>query len=70
MSQTPKRNWGHLHLPPDLIDAIRFLAKRNGYEGKEHLYLFNVLKQQQPDEMGMMIPLYGMGWMDDEDPSG
>lgn len=65
MSQAPKKNWGHLHLPPDLIDAIRFLAKKHGYAENEHLFLFQLLKTQYPDEMGLITPLYGMEWLDE-----
>jgi len=65
MSQTPKRNWGHWHLPPDLIDAARFLAKKNGYGDQEHLFLYKLLKDAYPDEMGLITPLYGLEWLDE-----
>lgn len=65
MSQTPKKNWDHLHLPPDLIDAFRFLAKKDGYADDEAKFLFKLLKDAYPDEMGLIVPLYGLDWLDE-----
>jgi hypothetical protein len=45
-------NWAHLHLPPDLVDALKFLAKKNGYQDDEPKFIYKLLKEQYPDEMG------------------
>jgi len=65
MSQTPKKNWAHLHLPPDLVDALKFLAKKNGYQDNEPKFIYKLLKEQYPDEMGLITPLYGLEWLDE-----
>lgn len=45
-----RRNWLHIHVPPDLMDLIQQIGKREGYPPERiHFFLYALLKERYPD---------------------
>lgn len=66
----PRSNWSRIHLPADLVDMFRQIAKKHGYADADPQFLYHLLKTQYPDDVKNLTAFYGDGisWLDSNDP--
>jgi hypothetical protein len=70
MTETSKKNWSKLIIPPALSQLLFLIAQKHGIPREDiHLFIYRMLKELYPEDVERLSEYLGAEWLDETPPS-